>query len=201
MKKFLLVSLAVAGMLTTNVSLMAKSKKNTEKTHTAATHSTVLTPLVNFSNPEKDYSMDNDPTAKYSRIELKGAYMDVFKGTDQSAPYVISVLKTTAIVNVKYDELFSDEFKKGYVKNCDCQVTSVKPADYQYEKGVVYMIKSKVGNQVMRGYSITFVKGKSMYNIEYYTKDELFDQSAAEFNRTISSFRISQANRLVADNN
>ena len=145
--------------------------------------------------------MDITSNAAYSRIALKDGYMDVFNAGDPdnhgNAVYILTVLKTLPIVDVSYAELFSDEFKKGYLKNCDCQVTDVQPANYNYEKGVVYLIRSKMGNQVMRGYSITFLKGKSMYNVEFYTKNELFDQVAPEFFHTINSFRISQDKRLA----
>lgn len=161
--------------------------------------------FVNFTNPERDYTMDLTSNARYSRLALKDGYMDVFNAGDPERKgepvYILTVLKTLPIVTVDYDQLFSEEFKKGYLKTCDCQVTDVRPADYEYEKGVVYMITSKLGNQLMRGYSITFLKGKSMYNIEFYTKNESFDQVAPEFFHTINSFHISRENRSVTEKN
>jgi hypothetical protein len=153
----------------------------------------LTTSWVQFTPISGDYTFEINERAKYQRQNIEnGGYIEIYSVIKENetnvADYILSVSKTYQEISQK--GVASEIYQKNFLSTCNCEITSKKLVAYKNFDAVVFGIKFKKGNGVMKGESVHIANGKVLYNINYFTTDKLSEKYQAEFNRTINSLQI-----------
>lgn len=145
-----------------------------------------------YTNPEKDYSIEVNNRAHYIRKQLGDGYVDIFNVINENHPniadYIITVSKITEKEPFSLKVLLSESYRNNFLGSCNCQITHTKLVTFNKNTGVMFSIKTTKSG--MAGYSYSFAKGNSIYNINFLTAESIVSKYSAEYTYSLNSIQV-----------